>query len=378
MGNISINGISGGTAPYTIKVYQVGNGSPIFTDTTNTSSYTGTFTHTNGQSYYAVVEKNGCTGFTSGNTTLNCQTCQLTIGSITYTCYNSGIYTASFNISGGSGNYEYSNDNGLTFSPTPSNFSENFLTGSHTILVRDSITTSCSEIVNLNYTNPCNGLPQQNFCNFSFVNNGGVGTYDNSFTHSGASGTIYYKFDDYRINDILEIYVNGNIVVTTGNVSGIKVGSFSLNNNDTVRLLVRATTSTINGQSPNNNTLWEIATNCSTPYTGNNCTTGLDCSSVNFACTAEVVSVNVTYTQILSSTIRVINVRARRRCTNGGVYRHDLLIANLNDDGSGNTNPVSVSGNGINDYADFQFVNVAPGNYTVYIDWMSYSGIIVN
>jgi hypothetical protein len=78
MGNISINGITGGAAPYTIKVYQVGSNSPVFTDTTNTSNYTRIFAHTNGESYYAVVEKDGCTSYTSGNSTLNCSTCNRT------------------------------------------------------------------------------------------------------------------------------------------------------------------------------------------------------------------------------------------------------------------------------------------------------------
>lgn len=155
MGNISINGISGGTAPYTIKVYQVGNGSPIFTDTTNTSSYTGTFTHTNGQSYYAVVEKNGCTGFTSGNTSLNCQTCQLTASSLSYDCYSSTHYTLTFNISGGDGNYLYSKNGGATWSPAGSVFVDNIVLSTSSILIAKS-DFSCQTTVNLNSSvNPC-------------------------------------------------------------------------------------------------------------------------------------------------------------------------------------------------------------------------------
>lgn len=72
MGQITINNISGATPPYTVKVYQVGNNTPVFTNTTNNLNYTATFSHVDGQIYYAVVEKDNCSSYTSGNTTLNC------------------------------------------------------------------------------------------------------------------------------------------------------------------------------------------------------------------------------------------------------------------------------------------------------------------
>lgn len=79
MANINITGISGSSPPYTIKVYKVGLiGLPIFTDTTNTTGYTGTFTHEEGSSYYAVVEKSGCNTYLGNPFELSCQLCDVT------------------------------------------------------------------------------------------------------------------------------------------------------------------------------------------------------------------------------------------------------------------------------------------------------------
>lgn len=80
MAQININGISGGTAPYTIKVYQVGNSIPIFTDITFNADYSGTFNHINGQNYYAVIEKEGCVTYISSDSSLNCISCNCPSG----------------------------------------------------------------------------------------------------------------------------------------------------------------------------------------------------------------------------------------------------------------------------------------------------------
>lgn len=155
MGQITINNISGATPPYTVKVYQVGNNTPVFTDTTNTNNYSGTFSHTNGQSYYAVIENNGCNSFTSGNSTLNCETCQLTASSLSYACYSSTHYTLTFNISGGDGNYVYSKNGGTIWSPVGSAFVDNIILGTSSILIAKS-DFSCQTTVNLNSSvNPC-------------------------------------------------------------------------------------------------------------------------------------------------------------------------------------------------------------------------------
>jgi len=155
MGQITINNISGATPPYTVKVYQVGNNTPVFTDTTNTNNYSGTFSHTNGQSYYAVIENNECNSFTSGNSTLNCETCQLTASSLSYACYSSTHYTLTFNISGGDGNYVYSKNGGTIWSPVGSAFVDNIILGTSSILIAKS-DFSCQTTVNLNSSvNPC-------------------------------------------------------------------------------------------------------------------------------------------------------------------------------------------------------------------------------
>ena len=149
MAVVNINGITGGSVPYTIKVYQVGNTTPIFTDTTVTNSYTGNFSHTNGQSYYAVVEKSGCTPYASSNTTLNCEVCTLTASFISYSCYSSTHYQVNFTISGGDGNYLYSLNGGGVWSVTDSTFSENIAAGTSSILISKS-DFSCQTTVNLN------------------------------------------------------------------------------------------------------------------------------------------------------------------------------------------------------------------------------------
>ena len=160
MGQISINGISGGSVPYTIKVYQVGNNTPIFTDTTNTNTYTGTFSHTNGQSYYVVVEKASCSSFTSGNTALNCSSCQLNVSNLVYDCYSSTFYTLTFNISGGSGDYVYSKNSGLTWTPVDDNtFTDTISSGTSSILINNSDLT-CNTTVLLN--------PSINSCELCF------------------------------------------------------------------------------------------------------------------------------------------------------------------------------------------------------------------
>lgn len=151
MAQININGISGGTAPYTIKVYQVGNSTPVFTDTTNTNNYSGTFSHINGQSYYAVIENSGCNSYTSGNSTLNCETCQLTANNINYNCFNNStsVYNVTFNISGGSGSYVFSKDGGATWTPTGSSFSDNVIIGTSSIIIAKP-DYSCQNTINLN------------------------------------------------------------------------------------------------------------------------------------------------------------------------------------------------------------------------------------
>ena len=155
MGIVNINGITGGSSPYTIKVYQVGNSTPVFTDTTNNTNYTGTFSHINGQSYYAVVEKTGCTSYTSGNSTLNCSTCNISISTINYSCNNnSSTYIASFTISGGNNNYLYSLDDGVSWSPTSSNFSQQLSFFTTSILISNS-DFSCPTEINITPINPC-------------------------------------------------------------------------------------------------------------------------------------------------------------------------------------------------------------------------------
>lgn len=72
MGKININGISGGNIPYTLKIFQVGNSTPIFTDNIFGTPYSNSFTHIPGQSYYAKIEKLGCDAYQSINTALDC------------------------------------------------------------------------------------------------------------------------------------------------------------------------------------------------------------------------------------------------------------------------------------------------------------------
>lgn len=80
MGNISITGITGNVPHYTIKVYEAGNSNPILTEVTITNSYSGTFNHVDGQSYYATIEKAGCTSHTTESFLLNCNVCNCPSG----------------------------------------------------------------------------------------------------------------------------------------------------------------------------------------------------------------------------------------------------------------------------------------------------------
>ena len=155
MAQININGISGGTAPYTIKVYQVGNSTPVFTDTTNTNNYSGTFSHINGQSYYAVIENSGCNSYTSGNSTLNCSSCNISTSSINYSCNNSSSYNVSFTISGGSGSYRYSIDNKVNWVFSGASVNTTIPNNLSTVYVSNSNGT-CEVAVSINTsTNPC-------------------------------------------------------------------------------------------------------------------------------------------------------------------------------------------------------------------------------
>lgn len=72
MGQVTITGITGGSPPYTIKVYKVGNSTPVFTATTSNVNYTGTFTSITNDDYYATIENSSCSSYTSSNQYLFC------------------------------------------------------------------------------------------------------------------------------------------------------------------------------------------------------------------------------------------------------------------------------------------------------------------
>lgn len=115
MAQITISGISGGTPPYTIKVYKVGDPTPVYTGTTSSTSFTATFSQPINADYYATIENGVCTAYQSGNTTLNCNSC-ITTSNLTIGCSISNpIYRlrVTFDISGGSGSYDvrYNNAN---------------------------------------------------------------------------------------------------------------------------------------------------------------------------------------------------------------------------------------------------------------------------
>lgn len=72
MAQITISGISGGTPPYTIKVYKVGDPTPVYTGTTSSTSFTATFSQPINADYYATIENGVCTAYQSSNQYLFC------------------------------------------------------------------------------------------------------------------------------------------------------------------------------------------------------------------------------------------------------------------------------------------------------------------
>jgi len=100
------------------------------------------------------VERSICANITPQNA------CVINHSAPVYACWNTGVFSVSFNITGGSGSYEYSDDAGITYSPTSFGFTNNYTAGSHTILIRDQLNPSCSMsvVVENNNVDPCSQI----------------------------------------------------------------------------------------------------------------------------------------------------------------------------------------------------------------------------
>ena len=143
---------TGGTPPYSIEL----NGN---TQTVNPATFTGLDAATYN---YTVTDANSCTE--NGSATVNAGTAAVSIVSATPTvisCYG-GTADVTVTASGGSGDYEFSNDGGSTWSPSQTSTTYDFLglpAGSHTFTVKDtntqdtdSITITISQPSQLTYT----------------------------------------------------------------------------------------------------------------------------------------------------------------------------------------------------------------------------------
>ena len=205
----------------------------------------------------------------------------------------------------------------------------------------------------------------QTLCAINLNNSGGVGVFDNTYVAT-QTGTFYWKFDDFSIVDNLKIYRNGTLVVDTGYASGTKVGSIATTIGDSIRILINATVATVNGSSVNNSTNWEFWGNCSAAYTAPNCATASTGSNNTLGCHIQLVETAITCVGNVAS----LRVRARINSTAGstvGNYRHDTLQFSIYEANVNEHSPTTVSGTGVNDYAEYTFTGLASGLYTVYV-----------
>ena len=123
------------------------------------------------------------------------------------------------------------------------------------------------------------------WCEFGTINGNVRSVFSRTYTHSGASATIYFKFNAFSVADELIIKKNGTTIVSTGCMAGTYCGSFTVAEDDDIQVIVDPTCAT------SGLALWEFTANCDEATA--------DCESVEgFADLSLVVGVSAGTSQV--------------------------------------------------------------------------------
>ncbi|ORL46215.1 hyalin domain-containing protein [Zunongwangia atlantica 22II14-10F7] len=205
-GEISVGTISGGTAPFEYSIDNIN----FQTDKTFSNLPAGNYT-------IFIRDANNCSLQQIANIT---QPARLNASyNITYvSCFggNSGIINFT-GITGGSGNYQFSIDNGNTWSNS-ANFN-NLSTGNYSLKIRDQNSTSCEQIIaeNINLTQPSAPLSVTASTTRTTVFNSRTG----SATANVTGGTAGYTYQ-WRLAG------SATVIATTRRASDLAAGNYSL------------------------------------------------------------------------------------------------------------------------------------------------------
>ena len=177
-GQISFTGVTGGTGAYQ---YSIDGGFVFQPGNTFTGLSAGTYN-------LAVQDQNGCTVFGTA-TILELPPVSFVYSADDLTCFQNNTGFIQIVASGGSGGYEYSSDNGATFSSIPA--FAGLAAGTYTVVVRDLALCTSTQTITINEPTALTSLYNTTdaLCNGSC--DGQV-----SFTASGGTTPYQYSVDN--------------------------------------------------------------------------------------------------------------------------------------------------------------------------------------
>ena len=141
-GEISISNITGGSGTYTLAQLTDSNGNFVSAIASPSAAGPHVFDNLAADTYtIQIVDDNSCDGFVSGTVADGSAGLSITTSSGTITC-NGGNTDVTVNVTGGSGTYRFSSDDGATYTGflTVNSYTFNLAAGTYTIKVEDQQT----------------------------------------------------------------------------------------------------------------------------------------------------------------------------------------------------------------------------------------------
>jgi hypothetical protein len=345
-GTITATG-SGGISPYQ---YSINGGTTYQASNIFTGLAAGTYTIT-------IKDNTGCTNTVTVNVT-NTGGPTVTATTTPSTCgANTGSITATG--SGGAGGYTFS-INGTTFG---GNTFLNLAAGNYVVYVRDA--AGCTSTTNVTVAASAGPLITAIATPSSCIAN------DGTITATGTGGTapLEYSIDGatYQPGNIFNGLAPGNYTVYVKDANGcIKTTTVTVANASNLSLTV----STINASCGNNGTITAVATGGVAPlqysingvtYQASNIFTGVAPGTytvyVRDANNCIITKQAIVTTASALTLTATVSLQASCGANNGAITAN----------GSGGVAPLTYSINGVTYQSSNTFINVAPGNYTVYV-----------